>query len=323
MAGSARRPRAHPRGRRPRRGSVRLPLASALALPPLVQDDRVRARAVRLACPQGAVARADRARRAHVLPGLLGARGGQRPRFLDDARGAEGRSLRRGRSQDLDVERMARGLDLPRGAHESRRAASSRHLRSRGADRHAGDRGATLSRARWRFPLRGVPGRCRDPRREPRRRGRSRLGRAHAHTGLRAHHRGEARRARVDPRRARGAARRDGSVRRSLAAASPISEASLQAHASSRCARPTSSTGASRRAPRPRWRSSPARGSRSVWRARAVELLGLEGLTDGQLSAPLEGRLGGLYRASVGSTISGGSAEILQVVIARRGLGLR
>ena len=32
---------------------------------------------------------------------------------------------------------------------------------------------------------------------------------------------------------------------------------------------------------------------------------------------------GGLYRASVGSTISGGSAEILQVVIARRGLGLR
>ena len=30
-----------------------------------------------------------------------------------------------------------------------------------------------------------------------------------------------------------------------------------------------------------------------------------------------------LYRASVGSTISGGSAEILQLVIARRGLGLR
>ncbi len=54
-----------------------------------------------------------------------------------------------------------------------------------------------------------------------------------------------------------------------------------------------------------------------------IELLGLEGLTDGQLSAPIEGRLGGLYRASVGSTISGGSAEILQVVIARRGLGLR
>jgi alkylation response protein AidB-like acyl-CoA dehydrogenase len=54
-----------------------------------------------------------------------------------------------------------------------------------------------------------------------------------------------------------------------------------------------------------------------------VELLGPEGLADGQPSAPLEGRIGGLYRASVGSTISGGSAEILQVVIARRGLGLR
>ncbi len=53
-----------------------------------------------------------------------------------------------------------------------------------------------------------------------------------------------------------------------------------------------------------------------------LDLLGLEGLVDGQLSGPLEGRIGALYRASVGSTISGGSAEILQVVIARRGLGL-
>jgi 3-oxocholest-4-en-26-oyl-CoA dehydrogenase alpha subunit len=54
----------------------------------------------------------------------------------------------------------------------------------------------------------------------------------------------------------------------------------------------------------------------------AIELLGLDGLADGHPSSPLEGRIGGLYRASVGSTISGGSAEILQVVIARRGLGL-
>jgi 3-oxocholest-4-en-26-oyl-CoA dehydrogenase alpha subunit len=53
-----------------------------------------------------------------------------------------------------------------------------------------------------------------------------------------------------------------------------------------------------------------------------IELLGLEGLADGHPSSPLEGRIGALYRASVGSTISGGSAEILQVVIARRGLGL-
>jgi len=54
-----------------------------------------------------------------------------------------------------------------------------------------------------------------------------------------------------------------------------------------------------------------------------IELLGLEGLTDAHPGLPLMGRLGALYRASVGSTISGGSAEILQVVIARRGLGLR
>jgi 3-oxocholest-4-en-26-oyl-CoA dehydrogenase alpha subunit len=54
-----------------------------------------------------------------------------------------------------------------------------------------------------------------------------------------------------------------------------------------------------------------------------IELLGLDGLADGHPALPLEGRIGGLYRASVGSTISGGSAEILQVVIARRGLGLR
>ena len=53
-----------------------------------------------------------------------------------------------------------------------------------------------------------------------------------------------------------------------------------------------------------------------------IDLLGLEGLADSHPSAPLEGRIGALYRASVGSTISGGSAEILQVVIARRGLGL-
>jgi len=54
----------------------------------------------------------------------------------------------------------------------------------------------------------------------------------------------------------------------------------------------------------------------------AIDLLGLEGLSDADLAAPLSGRVGGLYRSSIGSTISGGSAEILQIVIARRGLGL-
>jgi 3-oxocholest-4-en-26-oyl-CoA dehydrogenase alpha subunit len=54
-----------------------------------------------------------------------------------------------------------------------------------------------------------------------------------------------------------------------------------------------------------------------------IELLGLEGLADAHPPAPLEGRIGALHRAAVGSSISGGSAEILQVVVARRGLGLR
>jgi 3-oxocholest-4-en-26-oyl-CoA dehydrogenase alpha subunit len=52
------------------------------------------------------------------------------------------------------------------------------------------------------------------------------------------------------------------------------------------------------------------------------DLLGLAGLADGEPESPLEGRVGALYRAAVGSTISGGTAEIQQLVIARRGLGL-
>jgi len=54
----------------------------------------------------------------------------------------------------------------------------------------------------------------------------------------------------------------------------------------------------------------------------ASDLLGLEGLTDGDPAAPVEGRSGALYRACIGSTISGGTAEVLELVIARRGLGL-
>ena len=54
----------------------------------------------------------------------------------------------------------------------------------------------------------------------------------------------------------------------------------------------------------------------------ACDLLGLDGLVDGDPSSPVEGRVGALYRASVGSTISGGTAEVQQLVVARRGLGL-
>ena len=142
----ARRARAHPRRRRARRGGLRLPLAPALALPALVQDDRLRARALRLARAEGAAPRPDRARRAHVLPGLLRAGGGERPRVADDPRRAPRRPLRRRRPQDLDVERVARRLDLPRRAHEPGRAAAPRDLRPRRADRHTRDRGARASR---------------------------------------------------------------------------------------------------------------------------------------------------------------------------------
>jgi alkylation response protein AidB-like acyl-CoA dehydrogenase len=54
----------------------------------------------------------------------------------------------------------------------------------------------------------------------------------------------------------------------------------------------------------------------------AVDVLGLQGLADGEAGSPVEGRVGPLYRAAVGSTISGGTAEIQQLVIARQGLGL-
>jgi 3-oxocholest-4-en-26-oyl-CoA dehydrogenase alpha subunit len=52
----------------------------------------------------------------------------------------------------------------------------------------------------------------------------------------------------------------------------------------------------------------------------AVDLLGLDGLVDGDPASAVEGRVGALYRASVGATISGGTAEVQQLVIARRGL---
>jgi hypothetical protein len=54
----------------------------------------------------------------------------------------------------------------------------------------------------------------------------------------------------------------------------------------------------------------------------ACDLLGVDGLADGEAESPVEGRVGALYRSCVGSTISGGTAEVQQLVIARRGLEL-
>jgi len=55
----------------------------------------------------------------------------------------------------------------------------------------------------------------------------------------------------------------------------------------------------------------------------AIDLLGVEGLGDASPEAAIQGRAAALYRASVGSTIAGGTSEVQQLVIARRGLGLR
>ena len=52
----------------------------------------------------------------------------------------------------------------------------------------------------------------------------------------------------------------------------------------------------------------------------SIDLLGLEGLGDASPEAAVQGRAAALYRASVGSTIAGGTAEVQQLVIARRGL---
>jgi hypothetical protein len=317
LAAGARRARARARRRGPRRGRARLPLAPPLAVPPLLQDHRVCHRALRVAGTQGAPAAGDRVRRADVLPGVLRAGRGERPRIAVHPRPAPRRSLRRRRSQDLDIERLDSGLDLPRRAHGSRGAAPPRHLRPRCSTRHAGDRGPAIRRARGRLPVRGLPRRSRGRRREPRRRGRTGLGRPHAHPRLRARDRREDRGPLLGARRARAASRGDGAAGGLLAAG---------------CDPPRRARGGSPALPS---RGRPPRSRRAGKRrlgdgealrrpARTASRLGrVEGLRDGDRGAPLEGRLGALARASAGSTISGGAAEIQQLVIARRGLGLR
>ena len=105
--------------------------------------------------------------------------------------------------------------------------------------------------------------------------------------------------------------------------ASRRSAGSSPPRVSSRCGPPTCSTAASPRAPPRRWRSSP--GARLAQRlAREGGRAARAGRAGGRAPVARRSRAASaaLYRAAVGSTISGGSAEILQVVIARRGLGL-
>ena len=89
-------------------------------------------------------------------------------------------------------------------------------------------------------------------------------------------------------------------------------------HACSRSAPPTCSTAASPGSAT----SAMAKlaGARLMQRVgdAAIDLLGLEGLGDASPEAAIQGRAAALYRASVGSTIAGGTAEVQQLVIARR-----
>ena len=176
--------------------------------------------------------------------------------------------------------------------------------------------------ARRRRPLRDLPRRRRDPRGQRRRRRQRRLGDPHVHARLRASDGGEGRRRRLGARRARAAAAGDRPPARRARARCAACEASCRPRGCSRSAPPTRSTaGLPGSATSAMAKLAGARLMQRVGDA-AIDLLGLEGLAEGP-EAAIEGRAAALYRASVGSTIAGGTAEVQQLVIARRGLGLR
>ena len=129
VAARARRARPVTPRRHPGRGGLRLPLAAALLVPALVQDDRRRARAFRAAPAAGAAAAGDRARRARLLPGLLGAGRGQRPRVADDAR----RAARRLPSSSTGTRSGPRARSSPTGSTSP--SAPIRTRRSTGGSR--------------------------------------------------------------------------------------------------------------------------------------------------------------------------------------------
>ena len=129
-----------PRARRPRpelaaharvRGALRLPLAAAVGLPAVGQDDRQRAAALRHARASGAPRSRDRDRKIAVLPGLLRARRRLGSRLAAHQSTPGRRPVRRQRPQDLDLERRLRAVGLPRGAHRPRPRAPPRRLGAR------------------------------------------------------------------------------------------------------------------------------------------------------------------------------------------------
>src|ERR1035437_6451811 len=65
---------------------------------------------------------ADNESRRSLVPGIFRAGFGLRPGLAADARGRGRRLLRRQRAESVDEDRAVRRLDLPAGAHGSRRA---------------------------------------------------------------------------------------------------------------------------------------------------------------------------------------------------------
>ena len=321
LAGGGRRPRPVSRRHRARGRRPRLPLAPALPLPPLVQDRRLCARAVRGARAPRAAPPGDRPRRPGLLPGVLGARRGERSRGARDRARASSRtgsssagtrSGRRARGSPTGSTspcaptRPSPGIaGSPSSSRRSTRPGSrcGAFLRSAAATCARSSSTRSRSRARTSSASCTVAGRCS-------------WGRSTSSGS-----------------RPRSSARSPGSWTRSTSTSSrPIT---ADAKAWERVARLRGELAAGRllslRAARLLDRGEPASaasamaklaGARLAQRLarEAIDLLGLDGLRDGDLDAPLRGRAAALYRASVGSTISGGTTEVQQLVIARRGL---
>ena len=137
---------------------------------------------------EGAPAR-DREGRSSLVPGIFGARSGERPRQSAD----EGRSrwprLRHQRLEDLDVVCRKGRLDVSLGTHGGERAKAGRHHLSGHGHGDAWCQGASHSPHQRRVAvLRDVFQRCPRPRDAGRWRREPRLGDGPRALGARAHH---------------------------------------------------------------------------------------------------------------------------------------
>ena len=129
LAARARRPRPQLAAHAGLRGALRLPVAAAVGLSAVGQDDRQRAAAVRRRRAPGAAGPRGRRRAAALLPGLLRARRRLGSGLAANARPPRRRSVHRQRPQDLDLERRVRRLGLPGRPHRPRPRAPPRRSR--------------------------------------------------------------------------------------------------------------------------------------------------------------------------------------------------